>query len=355
MNINLDFHHISFRRGLLSFFLLLLILQVSAASVVKSDVKLTNRTDAGNPCWSPDGKKIAYASDEAIWIMNSDGSGRKKLYDSGAWEGEPEFNKEGNKLFFVTESKTAFSARYLSIHLMNTDGSGNTKLTENADCREPALSPDGSRVAYISHASGNYDIWMMDSDGGNATRITDDAGDERAPSWNPDGNTIVYSSGGNLYTTDIHSLVTQKLSNNSYNDIEPSFSPDGKIIAFCSDRSGNYDIWMMDSLGNSEAKITGDLFSERSPAWNPGGNEIAYISDRDGNYDIRVMSLNTSEIKFEPVLKNQDMEKDTANEGYVAALRKYAADRPLDFIVIAFIVSFSFVVLIVGSFLRRIT
>ncbi|WP_177188020.1 DUF5050 domain-containing protein [Methanolobus profundi] len=327
----------------------------SAAVIIDSDVKLTNTTNANHPAWSPDGSKIVYAADQAIWIMNSDGSDQKKLYDGMAWEGEPEFNDDGTMIYFATESKKAFSARYISIHVMNADGSEGMKLTETADSRAPSLSPDGSRLVYTSRASGNYDIWTMSPNGSDRVRLTDASGDESSPSWSPDGKTIVYSTSGDIFTIGVDAVRPVQLTSDMYDNVEPSYSPDGELIVYASNVGGDYDLWVLNSDGSSHMKLTSDRSAERAPAWSPDGSKIAYVSNRDGEFNIWAMAVQNGDIELERIEEPPEVEEKKIDNEYVLKLRDYAANKPREFIGIVLLASFAFVVLIVGSFLRKIS
>ncbi|ETA66793.1 periplasmic component of the Tol biopolymer transport system [Methanolobus tindarius DSM 2278] len=336
-------------------FIILFISYASAAPVIESDVKLTNTTNANHPSWSPDGSKIVYAANQAIWIMNSDGSGQKKLYDGMAWEGEPVFNEDGSKIYFAAESKKAFSARYISIHAMNIDGSDGVKLTETADSRNPALSPDGNLVVYSSRVSGNYDIWIMSSGGTDKERLTDAQGDENSPAWSPDGNTIVYSAMGDIFTIGINALRPVQLTSDTYNNIEPSYSPDGNSIVYASNVGGDYDIWILSADGSSHIKLTSDLTDERAPEWSHDGTKIAYASNKDGEFNIWVMTVENGSVELEEIEDTPVASEKVINNEYVIKLRDYAANKPREFIGIVLLGSFLFVVLIVGTFLRKIS
>ncbi len=327
----------------------------AAAVSINSDIKLTDTTNANHPAWSPDGEKIVYAANQAIWIMNSDGSEKKKLYDGMAWEGEPTFNEDGTKIYFAAESKKAFSARYISIHSMNPDGSEQLKITETVDSREPSISPDGSRLVYISRASGNYDIWTMKPNGSDKARITDATDDESSPAWSPDGNTVVYSTSGDIFTIGIDALRPVRLTHDSYNNIEPSYSPDGEMIVYASDVGGDYDLWVLKADGSSHIKITSDRSSERAPTWSPDGNKIAYVSNRDGEFNIWVMTLESNGIKLEDTEEPPEVNEKVSDNEYILKLRDYASSKPREFIGIVLLASFGSVVLIVGSFLRKIS
>ncbi|WP_407356649.1 TolB family protein [Methanolobus sp. WCC5] len=348
--------HGLFRRVL--FLLIFLIILASCASadfLIDNDVKLTSTTNANHPSWSPDGTRIVYAANQAIWVMNSDGSGQKKLYDGMSWEGDPEFNEDGTKVYFATESKKAYSARYISIHVMDSDGSNSYKLTESSDSRAPSISPDGSRLVYTSRASGNYDMWVMDTDGTDRSRLTDAPGDESSPSWDPDGTSIVYSSMGDIFSVNVNGKGPLRLTDDPNNNIEPSYSPDGTMIAYASDIGGDYDLWIMDPTGNAHVQLTTDRYVQRAPAWSPDGKKIAYVSDRDGEYNIWVMDIRVEEIGFgiaEDIMEVQESEQ---SNSYAVKLKDYAASEPKKFIGIILLLSFGSVVFIVGSFMRKIS
>lgn len=327
---------------------------VSANMLTHESVQLTNGSNCNHPSWSPDGKKIVFAFDQAIWSMKSDGTGKKKLYDNLAWEGDPVFNHNGSKIYYATESKKAYSARYISIHVMDADGGNVLKLTETADARYPSVSPDGTKIAYVSRIAGNYDIWVMDLDGSNNLRITDSAGDESSPSWSPDGSKLVYSVDGKILVQEINGVKPVTLLNNSYNNVEPFYSPDGATIVFSSDQGGDYDLWLMGAEGNGFTMLTSGESNERAPAWSPDGSKIAYVSNEGGEYNVWVMTLGTNSLELEEADDQDDSGDQKQLNPYVERIRKFATEDPRAFIVLVLMISFLMVSLIVYSFLRKI-
>jgi len=269
---------------------------VTGAIAVEEKIQITSGANQNAPAWSLDGSRIVYASDQAIWIMNADGSGPKEIYDSAVWDGEPCFNVDGTRIYFASESSYP---QFISIHMMGSDGRGRVQLTENADQRAPAVSLDGRSVAYLSKKSGNYDIWIMDPNGSNSVRLTDVPSDEGAPSWSPDGTTIVYSSDGDIRTINRDGIHQKQLTDDEFDNIDPVFSPDGTKIAFASDRSGNYDMWLMNSDGTGALQLTPDESVQKQPAWSPDGKKIAYVSNEGGDYNIWVVSLSGTESQIE--------------------------------------------------------
>ena len=127
------------------------------------------------------------------------------------------------------------------IYVMNPDGSDQTRLTyDPASDESPAWSPDGSKIAFVSLRDGNYDIYVMSSDGSGVTNITN-------TTWTED---------------------------NPVENSEPAWSPDGSKIAFRSVRGGQPGgIWVMNSDGSDPTQLTNG--AERIPAWSPDGRKIA--------------------------------------------------------------------------------
>ncbi|MBN2111255.1 MAG: PD40 domain-containing protein [Methanosarcinaceae archaeon] len=333
---------------------LLLITAASADALAHDNVQLTDGSNCNHPSWSPDGKKLVFAFDQAIWIMNSDGSGKKKLYDNLAWEGDPVFDHNGSRIYYATESKKAFSGRYISIQVMDVSGENVLKLTETADSRYPAVSPDGTRIAYVSRIAGNYDVWVMDLDGSNNVRITDSKGDESSPSWSPDGSRLLYSLEGDILVQAIDSAEPVVLLSNSYDNVEPAYSPDGENIVFASDQGGDYDIWVMGADGKGFTMLTSASASERAPAWSPDGSKIAYVSNEGEGYNVWSMSLSNGVAEFEYAEEEEAYDEPGKLNPFLDRIRLFATENPRTFILCVLILSFVIVSSLVYSFLRKI-
>jgi TolB protein len=287
-------------------------------------------------------------------MMNRDGSETVRLYDSLSWTGDPAFDPAGTHVYYAAESKTAYSARYISLHVMNADGSNNMKLTGTSDSREPSVSPDGSKIAYISKLSGNYDIWVMDISSRKSVQITDNKSDEFSPSWSPDGTRLLYSLEGDIYIQELDAVKAVRLTDDEFNDDEPVYSPDGNTIAFSSDRDGSYDLWVMDADGKGMKKLTLGKSNERAPAWSPDGNRIAYISNSDGEYNVWVLRFRVDDSEQVATVDYMAEGNTSGTNPYISRVRTFATEEPKKFIISILLISFVIVVGTVYSFIRKI-
>ena len=175
---------------------------------------------------------------------------------------------------------------------------GVSRLTDHeASDSAPSWSPSGDRIAFQSNRNGNFDIYVMDLDGGDEPRqLTDDPAHDRSPSWSPSGDRIAFESDRNgnfdIYVMDLDgSDEPRQLTDDPAHDRSPSWSPDGQQIAFESNRNGNFDIYVMNRDWGTTHQLTDDPAHDSAPSWSPSGDRIAFVSDRDGKRGIYVMDL----------------------------------------------------------------
>jgi eukaryotic-like serine/threonine-protein kinase len=153
--------------------------------------------------------------------------------------------------------------------------------------KDPALSPDGSLVAYCSSESGNPDIWIMGTHGGSALRLTDDSAPDEHPAWFPDGSHLAFTSGRHGQTAVWKVPLLGGAPVLLVPEAEgPAISPDGRRIAFSRpSASTRLRIFVGDLSDPSNAvALTGDgdgLFDHENPAWSPDGKTICYQDFRD--------------------------------------------------------------------------
>jgi TolB protein len=124
---------------------------------------------------------------------------------------------------------------------------------------EPALSPDGRRLAYESTVDGKLELFARDIETDITERLTENQADDFSPSWSPDGTSIVFASNRNnnvdIYILDIATRQTRRLTTDAGTDMNPTWASDGRIY-FNSDRTKAWQIYAVLPDGTSLAAIT---------------------------------------------------------------------------------------------------
>ncbi|HEV7744799.1 MAG TPA: Calx-beta domain-containing protein [Pyrinomonadaceae bacterium] len=196
------------------------------------------------------------------------------------------------------------------IFTMEFDGSNQTRLTTSgAYDDQPKWSPDSSKIVFMSGRDGNFEIYTMNADGSSQTRITTNPAADGFPAWSPNGAKIAFVRGNlndpstfEIYVMDANGSNEVRLTTDSVIDGVPSWSPDGSKIVFMSGGSSVFDpnafeIYAINADGSNRTRLTNNSIADGQPSYSPDGTRILFASGNaltPGGIEIYVMNADGS-------------------------------------------------------------
>ena len=176
------------------------------------------------------------------------------------------------------------------IYLMNADGSDQTRVTFHpATDAEPDLSPNGKHVVFTSTRSGNADIWLLDLRTGALVNLTNTAAAEGWPRWSPNGKQVAFHSNrdGNfeIYVVNADGSGLARVTTYAGVDQWPEWSPNGKMLALRRDM----DVWTLELRTGEMTQLTTHPALDQMAAWSPNGKQLAFMSLREGYCSVFLM------------------------------------------------------------------
>ena len=225
--------------------------------------------------------------------MNSDGSGQTRLTVNNAMESRPRWSPDRAWVAFVSEESGDQEINRLRV--------GSEEIRPERLTHSPGAdymhwwSPDGSRIAYVSERSGHPEVYIIGAEGSKTsiTQITSgDASSLSLDGWSSDGRWIAFVRSGDgelpgIVARNPDGVNLMRLT--SFKDYDARWSPDSRKIVFTSERDGNQEIYVMNSDGSGQSRLTHNDSPDHQPSWSPDGGKLAFVSERDGNPEIYVM------------------------------------------------------------------
>ena len=271
--------------------------------------------------WSPDGKRLLFASNRepSLWQMDLyeipvEGGTTRRITRDGAREGS--YSSDGKQVVYVRGFNTIYQDDYTGsanydVYLVDVEGGKTRRLTDTpGNERWPVLSKDGTTVWFTAEEKGVANLYSMPAAGGTRTQVTTYSGlDIHRPCFAWDRKRVVFERGGRLAWADVtetgvplHELALSIQSDVRNSGVEARtitaggeqahLSPDGSTLAF----TLRGDIWTMASSGGPATRLTTTPVEEAWPRWSPDGKRLAFQAEKGGNSDIYVMDVESKRV-----------------------------------------------------------
>jgi Tol biopolymer transport system component/DNA-binding winged helix-turn-helix (wHTH) protein len=264
---------------------------------------------AAGPSWSPNGRLLAFSDKDeqhaalSIVLMSIDSMEKRKLTSppkGSVGDCAPAISPDGRTVAF-----NRFSAAG-GIYLVPITGGEPKRLTVERDryCERLAWTPDGRKLVFSSSGgspeSSSSSLWVVSASGGTPDRLAVGGDNAANPAISSRGNRLAYEQrvqDANIWRIDVAAStqprrLPTKVIASTRHEAGPHVSPDGRKIAFHSDRSGRFEIWVCDAEGANLVQLTsfgGPMVG--APRWSPDGRRLAFDVSEKGHADIYVVNV----------------------------------------------------------------
>jgi Tol biopolymer transport system component len=274
-----------------------------------------------DPTWSPDGRSIYFSSSRGgglnLWRVpvgpTGAPAGPAEQLTTGAGEDvQSTLHPDGRRLVFAVRGIHSDLWRLpVSPETGRTTGAPEPVLGTTRVESRGAWSPDGRWMAFNSDRTGEMNIWLRDSAGGER-RITSGPGGDYQPTWSPDGTMLVFFSarGGNtdIWRVDLADTVLTRLTDDPALDTNPFYSPDGKRIAFVSDRSGRSEVWLMNADGSGQRQVASVGCWGHFLLWTKDGRAVVFRGESERQIEIYRVDVESGKLtRLPPVMSGAHM------------------------------------------------
>ncbi len=301
--------------------------------------------NAFNPEYSPDGKQIAFdaswAGPRRIWAVDNLGHNPQQLTSDsseGVTHVRPRWSPDGTRIVFQNIERTKFDIRVFDLVTSTSVWVTNDAVQD----LNPVWSPSGEFIYFSSYRGGGINIWRAAisadlSRVGAPHQLTIGAGQDVEIAASRDAIRLAFSilrQNANIWKLPVDpetGLVAgqpEQVVATTREDSRGAWSPDGKMIAFNSDRTGEMNIWLLDLESGRSRQITKGSGGDFQANWSPDGKRIAFFSSRAGTADVWCVDVETGELEQLTTSESVNVNPFYSPDGSMIAYNSDQTGRP---------------------------
>jgi TolB protein len=224
-----------------------------------------------------------------------------------------------------------------AIYVMSADGKGERRLSEKQEGVpegdsvffqiDPAWSPDATNIAYASVQAGSPDIYVMNADGTGETPLTSGKTSDTHPTWSPDGKSIAFVRDGDIYVMASDGSSPRRISDIDAQESDPAWSPNGEWIAYVRRTPGTpvQNLWLMHPDGSARHALTHQTGRTFTPAWSPDSKRIVFSMNREELFALFTIGVDGKGLRSVVPTANDNFEPSWSPDGSRIAYQEEGA------------------------------